>query len=525
MDVLQEVDYEYEHSSIRDLSHAPSLPDEHSHSGRGSPQATRPSFKQMGSAGRGLGAAARVWESVSNMANNSNPELIRSHSHPQQQHASPHPYHPASHHYHDTSSSPMRMKMNFSQNITGRQPSGISSISNLPFDHNTKKDHMDHDDEDLSGSIRDLDHAPSLPQDYSIMTSPQPKQPLPSSTRPRLGSMGRLWTSDHSILTSPSLPESSSKRKVNFAPQASNSATLQAAIPGSSRIRSYSGSQVLSDRKLYIPELDSDQHSAVVAASTSNDRSSSAALPPPPPPPPSSLSECGAMRDRKRTESSIITVEDIDKYGYEYESATPAVVVDMEHSEAWGSETEAANDEEEETAYEDDSTWAGRGPGGSGGGGGGPLPSWIPGLDKIALLLVTFAPCFVLCGFKQRTYRAVLGRLNILLALCTIFPICAACFLVVVMFDPKIVDRNISVQQSPNGYSYDAAMDLSVNIWAITGTQIMLGIMAFVILVATVLTCRVVRDVNLVGAIRYMVSCVSRRDFGRTWKSTPLCNG
>jgi len=128
----------------------------------------------------------------------------------------------------------------------------------------------------------------------------------------------------------------------------------------------------------------------------------------------------------------------------------------------------------------------------------------LPPVDRIAVAVARFAPCFLLCPLKTVTDRAVLGRLNVLLAIFSVFPIVAATFLAMILYDPHIVDRTLPLQwNSPPTYS---GSNFYVVSWNLNATEMLAGAVSVVIFVSNLLTARVVRDVNLVGANRYWIA-------------------
>lgn len=135
------------------------------------------------------------------------------------------------------------------------------------------------------------------------------------------------------------------------------------------------------------------------------------------------------------------------------------------------------------------------------------VPLWCPKLppvDRIAVAVAQFAPCFLLCPLKTVTDRAVLGRLNVLLAIFSVFPIVAATFFSMILYNPHIVDRTLPVQwNSPPTHS---GIDFYVVSWNLNATEMLAGVVSVVIFVSNLLTARVVRDVNLVGANRYWIA-------------------
>jgi hypothetical protein len=121
------------------------------------------------------------------------------------------------------------------------------------------------------------------------------------------------------------------------------------------------------------------------------------------------------------------------------------------------------------------------------------------------VLVVKYAPCFCFWGFKIQTDRLVLGRLNVLLAFFALYQIGAAMFLAIVLLNPSLVDRTIP-EQSMNVTDAESKSTNGINpaIWNMNGNIYLAGVAAFLIFTSAVLTWRVVRFVNLVGAIRYL---------------------
>jgi hypothetical protein len=129
-------------------------------------------------------------------------------------------------------------------------------------------------------------------------------------------------------------------------------------------------------------------------------------------------------------------------------------------------------------------------------------PSWT----RAAYFVVTRAPCFWGCGFRSQiapTDKAILGRLNVLVAFFSMGQVISALFLFAVMFLPNLADREV-IPQSDEEANDGSGFEILVNIWNINTHVYALGVLASVNLFASILTIRVIRNVNLVGAIRYL---------------------
>jgi hypothetical protein len=125
----------------------------------------------------------------------------------------------------------------------------------------------------------------------------------------------------------------------------------------------------------------------------------------------------------------------------------------------------------------------------------------------MAYCVVTRAPCFWGCGFRSQiapTDKAILGRLNVLVAFFSAGQVGSALFLFCVMFLPNIVDREVVPQSEKEAENGGSGIEILVNIWNINTHVYALGVLASVNLFASIMTIRVIRNVNLVGAIRYL---------------------
>jgi hypothetical protein len=124
--------------------------------------------------------------------------------------------------------------------------------------------------------------------------------------------------------------------------------------------------------------------------------------------------------------------------------------------------------------------------------------SRLPTINTVASKVVTY--CFCGIRFKQSTDRAILGRLNVLIAIWTVFPLAASIFLGVMLYVPYIVDRTIPYQINT---APQPPTQVWTNFWNLNRAMMMLGAFSLVSFITSVLTWRVVRDVDLIGAGKF----------------------
>jgi hypothetical protein len=117
----------------------------------------------------------------------------------------------------------------------------------------------------------------------------------------------------------------------------------------------------------------------------------------------------------------------------------------------------------------------------------------IPSLHRISLFFVNVLPCFWCCGSMiqgSSTDRTVLTRLNVLCLVMTFTQLGASLWLATVL---------LFVDDAPG-----ILTGFAPNFWNLNGPTFSIGILAFILIVTCSCTIRVIREVDLVGAIRYL---------------------
>jgi hypothetical protein len=116
-----------------------------------------------------------------------------------------------------------------------------------------------------------------------------------------------------------------------------------------------------------------------------------------------------------------------------------------------------------------------------------------PSLSRISLFIVTTAPCFWCCGRGLQgssTDRAVLTRLNVLALFFALFQLVAAMWLATVL---------LILDDTPGALS-----GFSPHLWNLNGAVFSIGIFGFATIATCICTIRVIKEVDLVGAIRHL---------------------
>lgn len=125
----------------------------------------------------------------------------------------------------------------------------------------------------------------------------------------------------------------------------------------------------------------------------------------------------------------------------------------------------------------------------------------IPSSNRISAFLARRAPCFWFCPYSRfaaATDRTVLYRLNILCAFFALGQMAAGAFIAIVPFLSVFMERS---QHSPYDNPFKV---LAPNFWSLNSNVFMLGLLGCCILITSLATLRVVREVNIRGAIRYL---------------------
>jgi hypothetical protein len=101
------------------------------------------------------------------------------------------------------------------------------------------------------------------------------------------------------------------------------------------------------------------------------------------------------------------------------------------------------------------------------------------------------------------TYRSVLLRLNILCGVLATVQVTASVWYFVILQNPIIVDRTIETE-TVREVANDNQFEVLTNVWNLNGPVWCLGILSCVVLFMVGLTIRVIRNVDLAGAIRFL---------------------
>jgi hypothetical protein len=128
------------------------------------------------------------------------------------------------------------------------------------------------------------------------------------------------------------------------------------------------------------------------------------------------------------------------------------------------------------------------------------LISWFPSLHRISTIVVTRAPCFIWWGFRQPTDRTILTRLNILVSFVTTLQIAATIFLAAVSWNRPELENLPPTEEEAT----DNRGPILFNVWTTNVYIYLTGMFSFINFSSAFLTIRVIRNVNLVGAIRYL---------------------
>lgn len=133
------------------------------------------------------------------------------------------------------------------------------------------------------------------------------------------------------------------------------------------------------------------------------------------------------------------------------------------------------------------------------------LVSWRPSLHRVSTMVVTRAPCFICWGYRQPTDRSILARLNVLVAIFATIQLASAVFLASVSWNnpDEHAIENLTEEEKDARSTRGPVL---FNVWTVNVYIYFTGMLAFINFTSAVLTIRVIRNVNLVGAIRYLWS-------------------
>lgn len=120
--------------------------------------------------------------------------------------------------------------------------------------------------------------------------------------------------------------------------------------------------------------------------------------------------------------------------------------------------------------------------------------------NRVALAVVNHAPCF-LCLRNVYTYRSVLTRLNWLCGFFSFFQFLSSLSYYILLQNPSLVDRNIDRDENVD---FQSNIEVLTNVWNLNGSIWFLGVLSLLVLISLALTIRVIQNVNLAGAIRFL---------------------
>ena len=143
------------------------------------------------------------------------------------------------------------------------------------------------------------------------------------------------------------------------------------------------------------------------------------------------------------------------------------------------------------------------------------MPLWFskhlnPSWNRTATLVVTKAPCFWCSRVFQNTDRAILQRLNILCAFFSLFQVGSGAFLTILLLVNGQWDRTLpplnytGLDADEDRGSESSRLSMLTALWNVNGNILLTGILALGVFSSTVLTVPMIRNVNIMGAIRYL---------------------
>jgi len=334
----------------------------------------------------------------------------------------------------------------------------------------------DNDDDELESSIHDLDHAPEIPHqhyEYSTRSSPPDSFPQPRSRRHSLSEVSRRGTSfENGTRAYPQNRRRSLSEQGRFADVVDRPPFVSNVGSGQNVTRKSSPNSIISMR-------DYGRFSPTISPHLSPDIQSTKNQTP------------NAERDSDKHDGG-------ENLKAPRSSSRSDEYMWNDVSESFSEDQDTQDDAERSCESK------GRSMGRSRGGWIRSMYDRLPSKNKVALVVTSYAPCF--CFIKpQQHNRAILARLNVLLSIFSLYQVGAAIFLLVVVLGPNIVDRNIDVIEEGVVVREESEKHFEsvFNVWNLNTFMMVQGFVAFVVCVAAFLTWRVVRDVDLLGALRY----------------------
>lgn len=163
------------------------------------------------------------------------------------------------------------------------------------------------------------------------------------------------------------------------------------------------------------------------------------------------------------------------------------------------------------------------------------LPQWLrklrPNYTGWATCIVARAPCFWCFSFHSKTDRNVLIRLNFLCAFFCCFTMASSLWLLICLLAPNITERNSVEWQGEEGRGgiylnepqKQGFFEVTMNVWNSNAMIFLLGFLAVIILFATLVTVPIIRNVDLLGAIRYLwlLVWITPYQVGKRLRQTP----
>jgi hypothetical protein len=137
------------------------------------------------------------------------------------------------------------------------------------------------------------------------------------------------------------------------------------------------------------------------------------------------------------------------------------------------------------------------------------LPEWMtdpirnpPGWSRTAAFAVRYWPCFLCKPLETgATDRAILMRLNVICTFFSVGLVTAGTFMFLVLWWDRIAGRTVNID---DGKARGETDNFIPNLWNLNGNVIASGVVGAITLIVMLMARPIVRQVNLVGALRFM---------------------